>query len=151
MSSATQINLADPINIKGQLQAARAIYEAKNEQLKSLYQEVEHLRAIVEHMAAMVGERFEPVAAEPAPGASRRSASPAQDEAIAVIAKHRRPMRPAEVARELDKDINAVGAALWAAEKNGKVRKLGPGLYAPLDYIPPPDTLLAPNGGVDKK
>lgn len=153
MTTATQINLADRASIREQLEAARAIYEARNAQLKDLYQEVEHLRAIVEHMAALAGERLEPVEPNANANSAKRSASPAQDETVAIVLKHRRPMKAAEVARELGKESNAVGAALWAAANNRRLRKTGPGLYAPPDYIPPPDTLLAPQDrdGADRK
>jgi hypothetical protein len=56
-------------------------------------------------------------------------------------------MRAREVAEELGKDKNTVGAALWAASNNGLLKKVAAGLYAPLDYIPPPDSLSPGQGG----
>jgi hypothetical protein len=144
--AATQINLADPEAMRRELPQARRLYESKLADLKELHQEVEHLRAIVEHMAALVGEPLDTSGAvEETSGKRGKQPAPAQQAAAAVIHRARRPMRPREVATELGKDANAVGAALWAAAKNGLVKKLEAGLYAPRDYIPPPESLL-PDG-----
>ena len=136
--------------MKTELPKARGLYETKLAELKDLHQEVEHLRAIVEHMSALVGESFEP------PGAAAndklstiKPIAPAQQAVTRVVNQLRRPVRVRDVAAELGEESskNAIGAALWAAAKNGLIRKLGGGLYAPRDYIPPPDSLLPEMGG----
>jgi hypothetical protein len=145
--AATQINLADREGMKRELPQARRLYESKLADLKELHQEVEHLRAIVEHMAALVGEPLDTSETTEKTVKRGKQPAPAQQAAVAVINRARRPMRSREVAKELGKDANAVGAALWAADKNGLVKKLGAGLYAPRDYIPPPESLLPDGGG----
>ena len=146
--AATQIDLADRAGLKAQLPQARQLYESKLAELKDLHQEVEHLRAIVEHMAALAGESFEPVGVSGNMSAQKNGqVGPAQEAAAKVVNKARRPMRAREVVKELNGEPNAVGAALWAAARKGLVRKLGAGRYAPRDYIPPPDSLLPDEGG----
>ncbi len=44
---------------------------------------------------------------------------------------------------ETPTNVNALGANLWAAHKNGRVKKTSDGDYAPLDWESTDETLLA--------
>jgi hypothetical protein len=129
------VDLSDPADIRRKLPGVRALYESKRSDLASLEREVEHWRQFVRYLSGVAGEPTD----VPEGGSSVSGRAPAQDAAVAALARLGEPTGPAKLYRymlannmqQYAKSANQVGANLWAAKKAGRITKTPSGLYAP--------------------
>jgi hypothetical protein len=142
-----QVNLTSQEDIRAKLPEARRIYKAKADALRALRREVENWTKLVELLAQLAGE---PDTVETPDGGAdttraqtraTKKESPAQDRAIAALQRAGKPMGPTALYRfmehqdlQLPKNPNALGAALWNAMENGRLKKTPLGLYALLEW-----------------
>lgn len=165
-SPSLQVNLSDPDDLRAKIPAMEQHLEEREAALKDLTQEVEDWREMVRILRSRAGLRprasilgplltggAQPVQpAGPRIRRPRHKASPARDAAVAALTA---PMRAADVAAAIERSggtvpsANSVAAALNAAAETGRIQKIGPGLYAPVNYHPPdePDGLLGSLNG----
>lgn len=146
-----EVDLADAEDIRRKLPSARLLLEAKRRQADEAQHAYAAFRALYERLAVIAGEREDD--APTSTGSGHRKASPAQDAAVAVVQKAGRPMSPARVAAALSaegfkvKTVNAVNSALYTAFRAGRLSRPSKGLYAPPDYRPESEDLLASQNG----
>jgi hypothetical protein len=148
-----QIDLADPEDIRRKLPDARKLYAQKRRELEDLARQVQQWGDLISVLGRVVGEDVEvgkPVSISA--GARVRTSgyaspsgkrAPAQDQAVAALEAIGHPTGPTELYRfmrdhdmNVPKNANALGAALWGAEKKGRVKRATNGLYAPLTWEP---------------
>jgi hypothetical protein len=145
---AVQIDFADPADIRQKLPRLREFVAAKR-------REVEHWQRILDELVAVAGEPNSTSEIPPreATRASRqRKRAPVRDTAVEIINSSERPMRVERVREALEAkgiatpSLNAVASALWTAEQDGRIRKVGPREYTKITITDPP---LSPGESVN--
>ncbi len=165
-----QVNIMSVEDIRAKLPEARRILKAKEDALDAMNRDVRNFSGLVSWMAHVTGEILNPPWEVPRSsgasadvgtptvvmsGVSKRKESPAQDRAIAALKRAGRPMAPTGLFRfmkaeglETPANANALGAALWNAHDNGRIKKTPDGLYALLGWEADQPELAAPSPSV---
>lgn len=156
------VNLTSQDDIRAKLPEAKRIFAAKQEALRDLRREVANWASLIDSLALLVGEpgvgqpetgRYRiatgsRIVGRPYGGGEAvplrtpaHKESPAQDRAIAGLERAGEPMGPTALYRfmesqdlQVPKNPNALGAALWNAAENGRIKRTGEGLYALLEW-----------------
>lgn len=140
------VDLNDPEDVRKKLPRARAIAEERQRALETWTNVVKTLEGLADEST----EASSPAEPKPArarkPSRTSKSHSPAQDAVIRVVNEHGRPMRAAEVGAIIGGKRNTVSAAMWGAAKRERLKKVGEGLYAPMDYQPDATDVMSLNG-----
>jgi hypothetical protein len=135
-----KINLADPEDIKAKLPHARTMLDAKRRIVKEAERDFDNWALLVKRLEVLAGVETKGKAKG---GAAGQKGAPMQDAVVQVVENEGRPMTPPRVAEILREDgvpvtsTNAINAALYAAEKHGRLVKPRKGLYAPKGYGDP--------------
>jgi hypothetical protein len=148
-----QIDLADPADIRAKLPRIQAILEFKRQAANAAVRDLENFHLLAERLEIIAGVRDEPPKSD---SARKRKSAPAQDAVVAAINRSKQPVNPVAVYEMLKadgfpvKNPNAVNSALYAAANNGRIKKHGHGLYAPLEFESAPgDELIPSDNGSD--
>jgi hypothetical protein len=131
-----EVNILDKQDIRSKLPELQALIEQKRKELADLAARYEQLRTWAGY----------PTRSKVKPGSVRalsESLDPARppgsvDEVVEIVERIGRPMRSREVVVEMGPDAKRDTAswALWEAERRGRLKRFGTGLYGPLTYEP---------------
>lgn len=155
VGSRLNVNLNDPDDVRKKLPKVRAALEEKQREVDAWSDLVKTLEFIASADASAGSKDTSSTRqsssrrqSRSAGSRSQGSQSPAKDAVVRVITEHNRPMRAPEVASILNRERNAVNAAMWGAAKAGRLRALGEGQYAPPGWQSPaePNLLASTNG-----
>ena len=142
------IDVTDPEDIRRKMPALQRLHEQKRLKLEEMMDEIRNLERLMQSLAALTkgGEARPPneddeagpsVRAEAVRRARVGTSSPAQDAAIAALRQAGEAMGPADLFRFMEErkirrrfgNPNVLGAALWAAERRGRLGKTDDGRY----------------------
>lgn len=148
MSEDFNIDLSNPEEVAAKMPMLLRLYEEKLHEQTKLNQQVELLRRVVWHPAAIARGRAQPAEQAPTrPDAQppRRRAAPAQELAVAALERAYNElggtaMGPTSLYKFMTErgmktptNPSALGASLYDAWKAGRIMKATNGVYIPLD------------------
>lgn len=142
-----KIDLSNPAEVAAKMPELQRLFEAKLREQKTLNEQVELLRRLVEQAGAISRGGVQAHRhAQPGPhDVRRRRASPAQDRAVqaleqAAAALGGNGLGPTSLYRfmkeqgmKVPRDASVLGTNLWDAWRAGRIMRAPNGVYTPLD------------------
>lgn len=143
-----KVDLSNPEEVATKMPQLVALYEEKLKEQKTLNEQLELLRRLVGHAAAVSRGRTQASGQghdEPSDQPRRRRVAPAQDRAVQALEQASRALGGTAVGptslynfmvdrgMKVPKDAGALGTNLWDAWKAGRIMRAPNGVYTPLD------------------
>jgi hypothetical protein len=142
------VDLSNPEEVSAKMPQLLRLYEEKLHEQKKLNQQLELLRRVVGHPAAIARSRVQPteqIPDQPPQQPLRRRVAPAQDQAVAALERAYdelggTAMGPTSLYKFMKErgmktpnNPSALGANLYDAWKAGRIMRATNGVYIPLD------------------
>lgn len=128
-----EIDISDLEAIRAKLMQAEDTLEDKREMVREAQREFAYWQSVVDRLRLLAG----PTKAAARPDTGR--APTAGSIVVSSVTASVEPLRASDIMRmhpELS-SRDTVSYSLWKAEKDGEIKRVGPGLYARLDYEAP--------------
>jgi hypothetical protein len=130
-----QVDIADLDDVRTKISEVEQIVEEKREAMSQAARELHYWTAVLDRLRLVSGERKQAATKKPEEGEGT-----ILDAVVGEVRRKQGPTNANEIAAQLtimgfpDVKHKTVGWALWKANHEGQIRRVGRGFYAPLDW-----------------